>query len=413
METRRHALLVDARPDSERRRELAPHGDRRRRFRAGEDDAEHLALVGKLARSRRVDAADLEQRHAGAPVRLVERHGAQQPGAQRRPQHVLVGDERVGDPQHVAVEAGAGELVVGQERRRHHLGDPEPEQHLADAAATLLGRGEVAVQRRQRHALGDVLVAVVAGDLLDDVDLLGRVGSPRRDRHVERLLVAARHGELDRIEQGGDLVAPEVDADDAVDLAAAAPTVERCCGGSDSARASTAPAWTTSSGRRLGQQLDEAGDRRVDAVRVDAPLPSRRGVAAQPGARDAGRDAERFEPGELEGDRRGRVADLAVGAAHDPGEADRTVEGVADQQLRGASACARRRRAWSAASPLRSAEPAPGCRCAARACRQVVGVVRLVELEHHVVADVDDVVDRPLAHRRQAGGHPRRARARR
>ena len=42
--------------------------------------------------------------------------------------------------------------------------------------------------------------------------------------------------------------------------------------------------------------------------------------------------------------------------------------------------------------------------------RQVVGVVRLVELEHHVVADVDDVVDRSLTDGRQPGGHPRGAR---
>ena len=95
-------------PTSERRGELAPHGDRRRRLGAGEDDAEHLPLVGELARSRRVDVTDLEQRDARVAVRLVEGHGAQQPGAQRRAQHVLVGDERVGDPQHVAVEAGAG-----------------------------------------------------------------------------------------------------------------------------------------------------------------------------------------------------------------------------------------------------------------------------------------------------------------
>ena len=64
-------------PTSERRGDLAPHGDRRRRLGAGEDDAEHLPLVGELAGARRVDVTDLEQRHAGAAMRLVEGDGAQ------------------------------------------------------------------------------------------------------------------------------------------------------------------------------------------------------------------------------------------------------------------------------------------------------------------------------------------------
>ena len=36
-------------------------------------------------------------------------------------------------------------------------------------------------------------------------------------------------------------------------------------------------------------------------------------------------------------------------------------------------------------------------------------MVRLVELEHHVVADVDHVVDRALPHGGKPGSHPRRA----
>ena len=43
--------------------------------------------------------------------------------------------------------------------------------------------------------------------------------------------------------------------------------------------------------------------------------------------------------------------------------------------------------------------------------RQVVGVVRLAELEHHVVADVDDVVDRAHAGCGEPLGHPRRRRS--
>ncbi len=41
---------------------------------------------------------------------------------------------------------------------------------------------------------------------------------------------------------------------------------------------------------------------------------------------------------------------------------------------------------------------------------EVVGVVRLVQLQHHVVADVDDVADRTHAGRGEATSHPLRRR---
>ena len=85
----------------------------RRRLLAGEHDAERLVLVGQLAGSRRVDVADLEQRDAGAAVRLVEGDGPQQARPQRRAQHALLGDERVGDAQGVAVEAGRARACPG------------------------------------------------------------------------------------------------------------------------------------------------------------------------------------------------------------------------------------------------------------------------------------------------------------
>ena len=69
---------------------------------------------------------------------------------------------------------------------------PRPTSTLRRSPAALLDRREMAVQRRLRHQLGDVRVAVVAADLFDDVDLLGRVGPPRRQRDGQRLGVVAR-----------------------------------------------------------------------------------------------------------------------------------------------------------------------------------------------------------------------------
>ena len=109
---------------------------------------------------------------------------------------------------------------------------------------------------------------------------------------------------------------------------------ERSRGGSAAPRASTAPAWTARSGARLGEQLDEAGDRRVDLPPVDAALVARRRLRPQAEPGDAETDADGLEPGDLQGDRGRGVADLGVGATHDPADADRHVEGVADQQVR-------------------------------------------------------------------------------
>ena len=69
------------------------------------------------------------------------------------------------------------------------------------------------------HRLRDAAVAVVAGDLLDDVDLGGGVGPERRDRHVlhGRPGVGRRRDlEADGREQPGrSSLAVEVGAEDA------------------------------------------------------------------------------------------------------------------------------------------------------------------------------------------------------
>ena len=118
---------------------------------------------------------------------------------------------------------------------------------------------------------------------------------------------------------------------------------------------------------------------------------------------------QRLEPGDLEHDRGRGVGDLGVEAAHHAAHADRHVVGVADQQVvgreRALGAVERRDRLAVAAQP--DAEAAAPERV------EIVCVVRLVELEHHVVADVDDVADRAHAGGGQPAGHPRRATGRR
>ena len=229
------------------------------------------------------------------------------------------------------------------------------------------------------------------------------ISSALSGRHDGRATVAdvagAGDGEADRVEQRRQVVGGERRADDAVDLRHAhgarpllrrqrrTPGVDGT--GVDGEVRDTSP-----------EQLDEAGDGRVDR-RTDR-RPARSGPTP-PSAGRGGRPTRPMPTGANQAISRatvgGRVADLGVGAAHDPGDADRTVVGVADQQVVGRSACARRRRAWSAsrrARPVRMRKPWPP------SVARSYGVVRLAELEHHVVADVDDVVDRAHAGRGRA-----------
>ena len=112
--------------------------------------------------------------------------------------------------------------------------------------------------------------------------------------------------------------------------------VDDCRDAADSGDwASTIPGVDDEIGAGDPQELDEAGDRSGHPVRIDAAIEAERRLAAQAEAGGGLGDADRLEPGDLERDRRGRVADLAVEPAHDPADADRRVGGVADQQIVG------------------------------------------------------------------------------
>ena len=67
-------------------------------------------------------------------------------------------------------------LAGREERHRHRLGEPEPDEHAPQPPTIAAGASvEATGVRRRRDRPGDPLVAVVAGDLLDHVDLGRRV----------------------------------------------------------------------------------------------------------------------------------------------------------------------------------------------------------------------------------------------
>ena len=106
-----------------------------------------------------------------------------------------------------------------------------------------------------------------------------------------------------------------------------------------------------------------------------------------------------FQFADLEQDAGRLVGDLGDLAAHDPGDARGPVA-VADQDGLGVEACARSPSSVVIFSPsLGGADD----ELAVGHLVEVEGVQRLGGQQHHVVGDVDDVVDRPLA----GGDQPR------
>ena len=143
-------------------------------------------------------------------------------------------------------------------------------------------------------------------------------------------------------------------------------------------------------------------------VGVDALLPAVRALGAQPQALRGAEEAIWLEVRRLEKDVGRRLADLAVLAAHDPGERDRLGCVRDDQVLRlelpvdaveGPQLLARLRAPDDDLAPVKLGE--------------VERVKRVPEREHDVVGDVDDVRDRAHAGGEEPRLQPNRGRAER
>ena len=395
--------LIHSRTKTHRRHEFTPQRHRRSRVLTGERDGERFVLVGQLTTSvaRRENMADLEQRHAEAAMRFVERDRLQHAGPHRRPEQILADDQWIGDPDRIARQSGGDQLAAAEERVGDGFVEAVTEQNLAQSPAPLLAWAQPAVHRRVGDDLAEVGVAVVAGDFFDDVDLGCTVGSPGRQVDRERIAGAADHRESDRIEQRRDRVGVEGRTEDPVDLTdtcrhRANLVGHRLVAGID------CTVVHHEVGARLAEQFDEAPLGERHPVRIDAPLETARGLRADPDPVHRARHRSLFEQSGLQrNDRRG-VGDLAVETAHHSTDPDRDVICVADEEIVG-----RERTDGAIESGDRLAlasEPDPESSAAERL--EIVGMVRLIQFEHHVVADVDDVVDRTHPGCAQTAGHP-------
>lgn len=124
--------------------EQSPHLDGGRRLGVAQHDTEHLPLVGELlARGRHAEhVADLEQADPSVAVAGVVGQGTEQAGAQRGPQHGLLGRQGIADGDVRAVDPGRHQVLGRQERKGQGLADAEAGEDGTQLSTVPLSFGE-------------------------------------------------------------------------------------------------------------------------------------------------------------------------------------------------------------------------------------------------------------------------------
>ena len=347
---------------------------------------------------------DLVDRELLAAERLVARGDLGEARHEQRPHRGVLGRERVREQHRRAARIVLRQSqpiaqVGGHEAHRLHLGGTRAEQRLVQAAPKELARAEAACTCSGRQRRRDVLEAVHACDLLDDVDLAGDIErSPARGPHVQ-LVAASLHLEAKAPEDRRRLPCFDVDAGhrehatrpqhDPLGVRNLAANVDRLRGLHGTGELDQHPRR-----RAIGDRRELGIDALLEAVR-------RLRADAEPARRAQDRSA--VEGRGLEHDLGGLVRDLGVGPAHDPGEPGRTLAMRDHERL----AVERALLAVEGGQLLAVARPARNQRPPGKA-REVVRVQRLPEIVRDVVGDVDDVRDRADADASQAGLQPER-----
>ena len=285
------------------------------------------------------------------------------------------------------------------EREADGLGEAGGERHLTHAGVPRNAR--IRWRRRLLHARErrrEMLEAVMASDLFDEIDVTVHVDAPGGRPHRPSALTRLRL-EAEGLEDAADLGVGDAHAEQPLDARLSEPDRRGCVRtgiGVDERAGERARA-------NLLQQLAGArhGQRRRRDVR--APLESHGRFGAET-ERAAGRPHRlRLEPSRLEHDSRRRNADLGVRAAHDAANGT-GLRGVGDDQhvraQRTGLAVERRQRLAGTRRPdddRRPFEP-----------RDIEGVHGMAELKEHVVGDVHHVADGAHTAGGEAFGHPRR-----
>ena len=179
-----------------------------------------------------------------------------------------------------------------------------------------------------------VRVAEGARHLFDDVVDPERsgahVGAIGRHHHLQHAIIDAVRcrAESDGCDQSGDVLAAQIDADLALDPGDRDIDLERSGNITTHVEHSVGH---LQAGDALLHQLEEAGDRGVDAPGVASALETGRGLGTQSQALRGPGDHHGCEVGRFEQDLGRALGDLGRGAAHDPGDTHRIVLGVTDE----------------------------------------------------------------------------------
>ena len=159
---------------------------------------------------------------------------------------------------------------------------------------------------------------------------------------------------------------------------------------------------------QLDEKLGRVRGRLLGGMRIHAFLPPRRGLRPKPQPAGGAQHGQRVEVRRLEEHVGGLGPDLAVLAAHDPGDRDRSGR-IGDHQVLACEVALLSVEGRDLLAGLRAPHHDPSF----VEPRHVERVERRAESEHDVVRHVDDVRDRPHARSDEARLHPDRSLAHR
>ena len=295
-----------------------------RRARARRAAADRLAAAGTRGRSPTARSRAGDESHCGR-TRRPTRAAARCRRTDSSATSGLASSMPFGGRPHRASWPGARN---GNGRHSVH---PRPASRRRTPAPLALPCRQPADARRRQLPSGDVAVPVVAGHLLDHIDLGRGVIPPRRDDDV--VIVAHRRCvESDRGQELSDPRRREVGAEDVVDPRRSARESATGPAGRPARRPHPEQPW-----RRRSRW-----PARRTAPRPDRSSPDRSPCRSAPTPRCGGpsrREVRLIDVGSNHAISRRtsvvRGGDLARRAAHDARDADRRVLGIADQQVVG------------------------------------------------------------------------------
>ena len=371
-------------------------------------DAGHIGrLVGRaLVLVAEEDAAHLVELDVGRTVVQVVGDRAQKARDDGAAHLRLVSDQRVhnldGDAATLLGHTEALEVARLREAVGGRLGQAAGAQGGADLAQALLLHGEAAgVVAGGRQGRLDVALAVETHDLLDQVDLAGKVGTVGGGGHRE---VIARA--LDRAAQTGQALLHEVVLDRGAAQHADAVGAQGDHGIGERRRIHVNHTLTDLGAAALLEEGRRDGGHVAAGVGVDLALVADGGLAHEVQAATGARDVAVVEAGRLQQDVGRALVDLGVEAAHDTGQAHRGLAVVGDDGHVGRERALLLVEGHELLALVRRAHHDVALAVADGELAQVEGVQGLARKEHHIVGDVDDVVDRAGTGSSHAAGQP-------